>query len=314
VTAFEIRQALPQDAAGIRRLHGEVFGSAMTEAEWAWKFEWNPDGRFGTVAVAGEEIVGNYAGWGMRFLVGGAPVLVYSVGDVATSPSARALGGRHGVYRTMAEAFYGALAGRVPFCFGFPNDRALTISNRLAGTRTLFAIRSVVVDCRDFPDAPDSSGASDFVDESFDPLWEAASHFLKHAAVRDRTRVNWRFHGRPNRSYRMVWWKEAGRQRGWAVLAVSGEEALVADFLGSDPEGSDLPPLFAASAAEARRMGARRMIFWETPGGPGRDVIARLDGERRDAGFSLIARVLDEAAFEGVPSELHLVPSLYDVV
>lgn len=314
MSAFEIRPARPQDSTGIRRLHAEVFGSGMTEAEWAWKFEWNPDGRFGTVAVAGDEIVGNYAGWGMQFLVGGAPVLVYSVGDVATSPSARALGGRHGVYRTMAEAFYGALAGRVPFCFGFPNDRALTISNRLAGTRTLFSIREVVVDCRDFPDAPASAGASEFVDESFDPLWEAASRFLKHAAVRDRSRVNWRFHGRPNRSYRMVWWKEGGRQRAWAVLAVSGEDALVADFLGSDPEGGDLPPLFAASAAEARRMGARRMVFWETPGGPGRDVIAMLAGERRDAGFSMIARVLDEAAFEGLQSELHLVPSLYDVV
>ena len=158
----------------------------MTEAEWAWKFERNPDGRFGTVAVAGGEILGNYAGWGMRFLVGGAPALVYSVGDVATDPSARTLGGRHGVYRSMAEAFYGALEGKVPFCFGFPNDRALTISNRLAGTRTLFPIRQVLVDGRDFPEAPGGAGSGDFVDESFDPLWETASRFLTHAAVRDR--------------------------------------------------------------------------------------------------------------------------------
>jgi hypothetical protein len=314
LSPFAIRPAEPKDAAGIRRLHARVFGSEMTEAEWAWKFEWNPDGRFGTVAVAGGEILGNYAGWGMRFLVGGAPALVYSVGDVATDPSARMLGGRHGVYRTMAAAFYAALEGRVPFCFGFPNDRALTISNRLAGTRTLFPIRQVLVDCQDFPEAPGGAGSGDFVDESFDPLWETASRFLTHAAVRDRARANWRFHARPDRYYRMVWWKEAGRQRGWAVLSVSGEEALVADFLGSERDGRDLPPLFAIAAAQARLLGARRLVFWETPGGPGRDAIARLAGERRGAGFSMIARVLDEARFEGVAAGLHLVPSLYDVV
>ncbi len=314
MSAFAIRRSEPRDTGGIRRLHARVFGSEMTEAEWAWKFEWNPDGRFGTIAVAGEEIVGNYAGWGMRFLLGGASALVYAVGDVATEPSARALGGRHGVYRTMAEAFYGALAGRVPFCFGFPNDRALAISNRLAGTRTLFPIKEVLVECEDFPPAPAGAGAGGFVDESFDPLWETASRFLPHAAVRDRTRVNWRFHARPNRDYRMVWWHEAGRQLGWAALSVSGEDALVADFLGGDPEGKDLPPLFAAAAAEARRLGARRLVFWETPGGPGRDAIARFPGERRRAGFSMIARVLDEARFEGVADGLHLVPSLYDVV
>jgi len=314
VSAFAIRRAEPPDAPAIRRLHAAVFGEEMSEAEWAWKFEWNPEGRFGTVAVAGGEIVGNYAGWGMRFLVGGEEALVYSVGDVATERSARALGGRHGVYRTMAESFYSTLAGRVPYCFGFPNDRALAISNRLAGTRTLFPIFEIRVESSSFPPPPVGAGAGAFVDESFDPLWEAARRHLAHAPVRDRARVNWRFHARPNRDYRMVWWREEGRQRGWAVLAFSGEEALVADFLSGDPEGADLPPLFAVAAAEARRMGARRLVFWETPGGPGRRAIARLGGERRAAGFSMIARVLDEARFQGVAEGLHLVPSLYDVV
>src|SRR5262249_51445815 len=99
-----------------------------------------------------------------------------------------------------------------------------------------------------------------------------------------------------------------------AVLSVSGGEALVADFLGTDPEGRDLRPLFAAAAQEARRMGARRLVFWETPGGPGRGPIEALPGAREDAGFSIAARILDETAYRGVPENLHLVPSLYDLV
>ena len=45
----------------------------------------------------------------MRFLLDGEPRLLYSVGDVATDPSVRALGGRRGVYRAMTDAFYEAV-------------------------------------------------------------------------------------------------------------------------------------------------------------------------------------------------------------
>lgn len=286
----------------------------MSEAEFAWKFEWNPDGRFGTVAVADGQIVGNYAGWGMRFVIDGKPALLYSVGDVATEPSARKLGGLRGVYRAMVEPFYAALEGKVPICFGFPNDRALAISNRIAGTRTVLTVRQVLAPCDAFGAKARDAASGDFVGESFDALWERASRHLTHAAVRDRARVNWRFHARPNRYYRMVWWPRGGRPEGWVALSVSGEEALVADFLGSDAEGRDLMPLFSAAAEEARRMGARRLVFWETPGGPGRAVIEALPGERREAGFGLVARFLDASTHEGFRTGLHLVPSLYDVV
>ena len=40
------------------------------------------------------EIVGHYAGWGARFRIDGEPRRLYSVGDVATDPAVRGLGGR----------------------------------------------------------------------------------------------------------------------------------------------------------------------------------------------------------------------------
>ena len=101
---------------------------------------------------------------------------------------------------------------------------------------------------------------------------------------RDRARANWRFHARPGRWYRMVWREKAREMLGWAVLSVSGETALVADFLGREKDGSDLPSLFSAAAAEAGRLGASRLVFWESPGGPAADLLRSLPGERRDAG------------------------------
>jgi hypothetical protein len=313
--SVQIREAAAADAPGIRRLFARVFPAEMSAEEWDWKFALNPDGWLGTVAIRDGEVVGNYGGWGMRFRLAGQESLIYSVGDVATDPSVRALGGRRGVYRSMAEAFYEIVAARgIPFCFGFPNARALEISNRVVHTQTLLAIRERHVPCGAFPGAPHDAGAGEFVVESFDRLWQDASRFLTDAAVRDRARANWRFHARPNRYYRMVWRESGGQLHGWAALSVVGEQALVADFLSGQGDGADLPALFAAAAAEAGRLGARRLVFWETGGGPGAPGIARLGGEVRDAGFPFVVRSFDAAAADRFARLGHLVPALYDVI
>lgn len=312
---FQIRESTAADSPGIRRLFARVFGKEMPAEEWEWKFARNPDGWLGTVAVADGEIVGNYAGWAMRFRLDGQERLVYSVGDVATDPSVRALGGRRGVYRSMADLFYEIVEARgVPFCFGFPNARAHEISNRIVGTRTLFPVRERHVSCDAFAAAPADAGAGDFAGEAFDPLWEGARAFLPDAAVRDRARANWRFHGRPTRYYRMVWRESGGRLDSWAVLSVVGELALVADFLSGRPDGGDLPGLFAAAASEARRLGARRLVFWETGGGPGAAILPSLGGDTREAGFAFVVRSFDHAAADRFAARGHFVPALYDVL
>jgi hypothetical protein len=313
--SVEVRVAAAADAPGIRRLFARVFGGEMSADEWDWKFALNPDGWLGTVAVRDGEIVGNYAGWAMRFRLEGEERLLYSVGDVATDPSARGLGGRGGVYRSMADAFYEIVQSRgVPFCFGFPNARALEISHRIVRSRTLLAIRERHVPCARFPGAPPDAAAGDFVAEGFDPLWEEASRFLADAAVRDRARANWRFHARPNRYYRMVWRERAGRLSACAVLSVVVDRALVAEFLSERPDGADLPDLDAAAAAEAARLGAGRLVFWETGGGPGARAIEGLGGEVRDAGFPLIVRSFDDAAADHFARAGHIVPALYDMI
>jgi GNAT acetyltransferase-like protein len=315
VSGFVVREATSADAPGIRRLFARVFGREMPEEEWRWKFEQNPDGWYGVVAVVGGEIVGNYAGWGTRLLVDGRPAPSFSVGDVATDPSVRGMGGRRGIYRSMTEAFYEAVGGLgVPFCFGFPNPRALEVSHRIVGSRTLFPVREILVSCDAFAPPPSDAVAADFATESFDSLWAAAATYLTHAPVRDRARANWRFHARPTRWYRMVTREESGEALGWAVLSAAGDTALVADFLGRDPAGFDLPLLFSAAALEARRLGASKLVFWETPGGPAADLLRALPGERRDAGFPVIVRSFDDDAADRFAAKAHLVPSLYDLV
>ncbi len=317
MSGFEIRDAAATDAPGIRRLFQKVFGTALSEEEWSWKFAQDPDGWYGVVGIrdVDGEIVGHYAGWGARFLLDGEPRLLYSVGDVATDPTVRGLGGRRGVYRAMTDAFY-ARVGRdgVPFCYGFPNARALTVSERIVGSRTLLPVRLVKVPLEVFPAPAADAEAGELVDASFDPLWDAARRGITHGAIRDRGRVNWRFHARPNRYYRMVWRRRNGEMTAWAALSVGDGVATVADYLGRDPDGGDLPGLFAAAADEARRLGAGHLALWLPPGGPGRAAIEALPGERLDAGFPMIVRAFDEDAVRRFGANVHLVPSLYDVV
>ncbi|MFN2384735.1 MAG: GNAT family N-acetyltransferase [Thermoanaerobaculia bacterium] len=312
---IQIRPATSADAPGICRLFSKAFGREMSLSEWSWKYESNPDGWFGIVAEAGGRIVGNYAGAGCRFLLDGESRLLYAVGDVSTDPSIRRLGVGSGVFRRMTDAFYDAVfRNGVPFCFGFPGERHLEISHRLVGSRTLLPIREIRVPCAAFPAPPPDVVTGDSVGEPFDRFWQDASRVLTDAAVRDRPRANWRFHARPDRYYRMVWRESHGRLLGWAVLSVHGEQALVSDFLGLLPDGSDLLPLFSAAAGEAVRMGVRDLVFWETPGGPACPVLRNLPGERRDAGFPLIVRASDDAAADRLARRAHLTPALYDLV
>jgi len=310
---YRVRPATEADSGGIRALLARAYAAEFPEQEWFWKFSRNPDGWFGVVAESEQgQIVGNFAGWPMRFVLDGVERTVYSAGDVATIPEARGLGKSRNIYGEMAEAFYEAVRRQgVPFTFGFPHPRAHEISRRLGGTRDYFPVRHLRVDCAAFSQPPQGALASDFVTESFDRLWAGARS--RDGPVRDRARVNWRFHARPSRYYRMVHLASNGEDRAWAVLSVLGEEAIVADFLGLEPDGSDLVPLFAAAAREASLLGAKRLLFWSTPG-PARAVLEGLPGETRDAGFWFVGRVFDEKAARVYLERGHFSPSLHDVV
>jgi hypothetical protein len=310
----EIREASVADAPGIRRVFQNVFGSPLSEEEWRWKFEQDPDGWRGVVAVLDGDVVGTYLGWGVRFVLDGEERLLYSVGDVATEKRARGMGGKRSVFGMMADAFFSSVAATVPFCYGFPGARHEKVSERIVGSRTLFPIELVHVPAQTLGAPPSDMEAGDQAPEGHDALWRIARREIRFAAVRDRTRVNWRFHARPARHYRMVWRRQGAEIAAWAALSVWQGAATVVDYLGRDPGGADLPALFAAAAEEARRHGATTLVFWRTPGGPARSVIDGLPGGRSEAGFPMISRVFDEAAVRRFAAGVHLVPSLYDMV
>ena len=311
---FQVRPAVPADAGGIRDLFTRTFGRAMTADEWTWKYPGNPDGWYAFVAETEGRIVGHYGGWPLRALVGDSEETIVSIGDVATEPSVRHLGGRRNIFRSMAEEMFARLrADGVPFVFGFPNARALVAGERLLGYRAEFPVREVVYA---IGSRPAGAGiASEWLDEPYDALWRSVRAALPAGLVRDRRRMNWRYHARPDRYYRFVTLPGSRPgARACGVVSVAGEEALVVDAVAGGVE--DVLALADALEAEAASMGARRLVFWETTAGPLAAVAgparSRPDGVVRAAGFSFATVPFDAGKTESFVRRAPISAGIYD--
>ena len=284
MSGFEIREATAADAAGIRRLFERVFGHPLSEEQWRWKFEQNPDGWRATVGVPTARSSATTRAGARSFVLAGEPTLLYSVGDVATDPSVRALGGRRGVYREMTNAFYAGIAGLVPFCYGFPNARALRVSERIVGSRTLFPVEIASVPVERFGPPPADVETGDSVDESFDALWREAAR----AWTTPRSAIAFASTGgsTPGRTATTA----------WSGAGAAGDDGLGGALGGRrDGHGRGLSRRRAIRlrpAAAVRRRGGRGAAAGRAPGrlldpagraGPGTDRGARRRAPRTPA-------------------------------
>jgi hypothetical protein len=318
---FRVRPAAARDSAAVCDLFMRVFGREMTQAEWRWKYPNDPDGWAAVVAEESGRLIGHFGAWPFRALIAGREVTIHSLVDVATLPEARGLGGRRPVLMQMAETLFDILRPTgTPFGFGFPSPRHLEIGRRLIGYREHFPVREIQFELPAAHEPVPGAVSADSAPPAFEGLWEASRALLSAGALlRDRRRANWRYHARPDRYYRMVTLPGDAGGAGWVVLNVTGERALVMDYLVRPPAAASFPPLFDAAAVEAAALGARRLVFWEPPGGPFREpleALRRQAGPRAsvvDAGFSFVtAKIFDEAALHDFLRDLHFTAGFYD--
>ena len=148
-------------APAMRDLFRRIFGHEMSREHWQWKYG---EGRGVGVALAREgRLVAHFAGLSRRVLRFGAPALAWQIGDVMVAPDANRALVRSGPLQKVSTTFIENEVGwgrSHRFGFGFPNERAFKVAERL-GLYT--AVDSVVRICwpaRAAPDPePDSAGA-----------------------------------------------------------------------------------------------------------------------------------------------------------
>ncbi len=280
---IEIRPCRPEDAAAVVDAWNRIFPAQdalppRRPADWRWAFLENPAGPGEAVlALAGGEVVGQYACLPMRALREGETVTVGLVVDAFVLPGYRRALGRPGLVIHLARKLHAWYCGpraerRRPghvLLYGYPYP-IWRIAQRYLGSEI---VRDMDVLFREFaegrPLAPAAPGFT--IEESAGPpdgaaeLWERVAPSLAFGLVRDPAYLRWRYAEHPSRRYRFFGARDrTGRLRALAV-AVRGRYAvedacILADWLA--PPGDPEPELPLLHAIETRALadGARYLV------------------------------------------------------
>lgn len=224
-----------------------VFGELRSEDAWRQIYFDSPDGSFGIVALDdANQVVGHYGATIHRFSgPDGKGVPFGLTRDVFTHPAARGTGtGRGSLFAGMGAAFHkGARDRDVAVTFGFASDRHFRLGARLLGYKR---ISGLAVWERAVPAAGIQSAAplgslkpvSVFGDE-MDLLWSQRAAAGVVGTPRTAAFLNWRFVQRIDRRYLRFRYDSflVPGIAGYAVVALRGEEARLADFhFPADPD------------------------------------------------------------------------------
>ncbi len=260
-----VRRAEEADRPALFRLFASVFGAAPGPGEWEWKYDRNPSRGASIAAFLDSEAVGFFGAFATRYVGDGKELPGTSGVDVMTSPEARKLG-RHGAYRELGARFVEEnRALGIPFYFGFPNDRHRLVGERVLGFLT--------VERAGQWSRPALAAPRSRLRQWLKPIREVERFSGPHRPLAEALRarpglrtdrsaplLNWRFVERPRVTYRLLEASGPGRSsRGYAVVRLVGERALVVDLQALDESSGTVPDLLEAAAALAAAEGARTL-------------------------------------------------------
>ncbi len=265
-SVLQIRPTEPDDLPGLSVLFDRRFGRPLGEAEWLWKYRQLPgEGRswvaaIGAAGTPGGEILAHAGALRLAARWRGGEGGIWQLVDWVASERSPHLRpplvdlGRSLLADLPAE-------GDAPWIYGFPSDRHFRLGQRVFGYRPLAEIGplagevAAAAEGREIPwsdVAPDDSAA----------IWAASGG--EFGVVRSAAFLNWRYHARPERYYR-VYRPEVSGVAGLAVISFAGREAQVAELWL--PPGVDWRTSLAGIAADLAAAGIERWTAWPAPAG-----------------------------------------------
>lgn len=212
------------DEGAVLDLYNHVFPGLRTDERWRWECEENPRGpaELG-LAFSGERLVGHSVAIPLRLRWHGRDLDAVRTQNVMVHPDFR----RRGILPATLDAIAEGVKRRgVEMAVAFPNDRSLpsmvgscrhryqhafdipTYTAPLAG-------RILNADRRGAITVEDAAGGFTEVDVAFMARSLARYEIV---SVRDRAYLDWRYHRRSGKSYRIVRAFQEGAQKGLAVI------------------------------------------------------------------------------------------------
>ncbi len=193
-----------------------------------------------------------YGGWVWRIRGAGRVLEALALNDTMTDPAVR-MAGRHPILVPLHEAVLSlAREQGVGWYGGFPNARAARFGSRFLGYRYERLLRlqasaeSLVAP--PLPPASPSRSAETF-GEGHDRLAGRIHALPGFRTERSRDVLNWRFHARPDRYYRVYEVEGRDGPEAYAVVSTVGPLALLVDLQA--PGESRSPALTALLSAVA---------------------------------------------------------------
>jgi hypothetical protein len=279
---ISLRATRPEDIPALSSLFAQRFGHPLSAEEWAWKYRQLPGESRSLVAVEASGRVLAHAG-ALRLPARwrGGEAGIWQLVDFAGSADRRGL---RPALVELGRLLLADLPGDadVPLIFGFPSERHFRLGLRVFDYHPLATVEPLG---GALPGAPAPAAArieaGDFCASWAEAAWERCAPL---GVRRSTAFLNWRYHSRPGRYYR-VYRLPGGDGEGLAVFAFVGDEAWAAE-LWLPPAGEWYPSMLAV-AADLRGAGLRTWRFWP-PYGPHSGLLASLGlqpaGESRFVG------------------------------
>lgn len=253
MTRLDVRPFAPADLPGVRALFRRAYGAELTAEEWEWKYGRSPFPHRGVVGERGGEVVAYYGGWRWRLhgRDGRRDALVFC--DIMTDPSARMAGRLPPLIPLHEAAMALAVAEGVPYFCGFPNRGAARFGSRFLGYRYEWMLRCAapLAGLAALASGEARVAVSDTFPEEVDALAPRLHALPGFRVERTRAVLNWRYHARPGRYYRVYALLRDAAARAYAVVATAGSVAVAVDLQSGAPEeGDGLAELLAAVARD----------------------------------------------------------------
>ena len=210
-------------------LFKKTFNHDMTPAIWQWKYGSNLGREIGVWRE--NQLIAHYGGIGRKILFFGQPQNAVQIGDVMVDASERGTLSRKGPFFLMAATFLERYIGYgKPYLvgFGFPNERAMKVAERLG----LYTEVGRMVEFSWHPRSRFplwgtrlqliNREQTDFLMHAVNACWQRMAADMPTAmiGVRDWHYLQYRYLNHPNQHYQVVLVKNrfGGRARGVLVL------------------------------------------------------------------------------------------------
>lgn len=212
--------------AQVRQLFEHVFGHAMSQPEWDWKYDGSPL-RGTLLCKADEQAIAFFGGMARSLIYQGRAYACVQNGDVMVHPGQRAVFSRRGALYQVASHFFGHHVGpgaEYAFAYGFPSQRHFDLGVKLG----LYESAGRMMQLRWTPVAPRFRWGwrCTPLEQAQLPVIEGLWNEMQQSwpdrflPVRDAARWNYRYLRRPGVSYALLLLRHRWTGRPLAALAL----------------------------------------------------------------------------------------------